>query len=1138
MRLIPLLHRLLLGFSLVVSIAWFSSHSDVLAKPALSHYSLLLIDLIKPASSDVWNHSALGLLRSPVLHSDWKQANATFDFFVPAMPQSGVSKIVFASNREGSMQIYVMNGDGSGVARLTNSGANDDFPRWSHDGWKILFQSDRDNRETGYMDIYVMNPDGSGVARLTSDPNDDSMGTWSPDGSRVVFQSLRNGSKYQVYVMNADGSNHVNLSNSSANDGEPAWSPDGMKMAFVSDRDREGFKSIYVMNSDGTNQQRVTFSSGDVQDGQPAWSPDGTRIAFVSTRDSIFETWQETDDDGNYITKSKLDINKEVYVMNADGSGQTRLTDELANDDAPSWSPDGSKIVFRSDRERDCCDPIAQVWTMNADGTSQTDLSNSGNGDYIASWTLGGVIDTPFGGGTRETPVANPGGPYNSQTGQIVQLNGSGSFDPNGTITNYSWDFGDGTSGTGSIVNHQYNSAGVYPVSLTVTDNTGNSASSQAFVSVDSAAFPVRIDFDRFPDGTAVPNNTIIADQYLAADGVRFYSDNPFTSVHTSQSCGFCSTTSLPNFIWTAPNITGQTIVEFTQPASNLSFSIIGIDVFFDQFAVIDVYRNNSPYGSLAVFGNGTTTKGINFVGLDNITKIVIRSISDPFGIGFDDFSFNVPADVKITSGRVNGYLNGTTQNALLGADVALNASPLPGAFSGGTYTWSCAPVNQCSIVSPSNSSSVTMRFNEVGTFTATVTYTRSGVQTSSSLTINSALPTLTSFTGNQVADQVTQGPQPGLSNPCGDVFPFWLYRLGCGAQEGMAFDASVHAQPGFISDPSKSGIKYVQAIKTFSKEIKGGNLLCNMLDPANNAPGWELDSDNPFDPYVLPGYPVHYFSEGNDLSMHTHDYPDYKLTRVLDNEMRDALYVDDQFEMYVVYFAGNPNSPNAGSQRPLGKVPWNRGGLVVFDPPGQHRIRSSLTIAGPKTGIPTNSMVSLNGRAQNNQFVPCVGAPLPTNNLIDSSRVFVRFHYKDFLGRDPDGNPNEPFDFENTDLPGWKFWTSQISQCAFDLSCIDFHRANDGLSFFLSGEFVHTDPNLANPPGSPNFNPPVYNRAFVKICYLKYLHRDPADDPDGWNFWTNDLNSNGDYLHTIKSFLVSTEYRGRADFTTSYEKF
>jgi hypothetical protein len=226
--------------------------------------------------------------------------------------------------------------------------------------------------------------------------------------------------------------------------------------------------------------------------------------------------------------------------------------------------------------------------------------------------------------------------------------------------------------------------------------------------------------------------------------------------------------------------------------------------------------------------------------------------------------------------------------------------------------------------------------------------------------------------------------------------------------------------------------------------------------------------------------------------------------------------------------------------QRPLGKLPWNWGGLVVFDEPGFFNIRASNATPGPRTGVTTNSMVSMQGNVNADRYVVCPGAPPLTHNLIDSSRVFVRFHYIDFLGRDPDGNPNNPDDPNHpTDLPGWKYWTSQISRCAFDLNCIHALRVNDGLAFFLSGEFIGTDPDLANPPGSPGFNPAVYNRAFVKYCYLKYLHRNPVLDQGGWDFWTNDLNSSGNYAHMIDAFISCADYRdNRHDFTTVFEKF
>ena len=174
--------------------------------------------------------------------------NPSFDFFALSMLQAGGTRIVFASNREGNVQIYTMNADGSGQARLTYDGGNDDYPRWSPSGAKILFQSDRDNPGTGYNDIYTMNSDGTGQVRLTADTNDNCAPSWSSDGSKVVFQSLRDGQHYQIYSMNADGSGQLNLSNSSGNDRQPSWSPNGAKIAFASDRDHTGFASVYVMN--------------------------------------------------------------------------------------------------------------------------------------------------------------------------------------------------------------------------------------------------------------------------------------------------------------------------------------------------------------------------------------------------------------------------------------------------------------------------------------------------------------------------------------------------------------------------------------------------------------------------------------------------------------------------------------------------------------------------------------------------------------------------------------------------------------------------------------------------------------------------------------------------------------------------
>ena len=283
------------------------------------------------------------------------------------------SRIAFTSDRDGSVDIYAMNADGSGVTRLTNDRAWDLTPAWSPDGSRIAHVSNADafTRRDGDLffnfKIHVMNADGSGVTRLTDSEATDVSPAWSPDGSRIAFASDRDASDLrdddlfgtQIYVMNADGSGVTRLTGvSEASDIFPAWSPDGSRIAFASDRDdSERVNSdIYVMSADGSGVTRLTGGvAGETI--TPAWSPDGSTIAFTSDRDG--------GDRSN------------IYVMNADGSGVTRLTGSESDDGFPAWSPDGSRIAFMSDR-----DGNFEIYVMNADGSGVTRLTTtSAEGD-------------------------------------------------------------------------------------------------------------------------------------------------------------------------------------------------------------------------------------------------------------------------------------------------------------------------------------------------------------------------------------------------------------------------------------------------------------------------------------------------------------------------------------------------------------------------------------------------------------------------------------------------------------------------------------------------------------------------------------------------------------------------------------
>src|SRR2546430_5587964 len=145
--------------------------------------------------------------------------------------------------------------------------------------------------------------------------------------------------------MNADGSGKVRLTNNPAIDNAAAWSPDASRLAFTSTGTASGSFQIYVMSAVGSDVMPLTNTPSNLE---PSWSPDGRQIAFTSTRD----------------------FNREIYVMNADGSAQTRLTGNSALDGQPCWSPDGRQIAFMSNR-----DGNNEIYVMNADGTGQTRLT-------------------------------------------------------------------------------------------------------------------------------------------------------------------------------------------------------------------------------------------------------------------------------------------------------------------------------------------------------------------------------------------------------------------------------------------------------------------------------------------------------------------------------------------------------------------------------------------------------------------------------------------------------------------------------------------------------------------------------------------------------------------------------------------
>jgi TolB protein len=180
----------------------------------------------------------------------------------------------------------------------------------------------------------------------------------------IAFDSDRDGNR-EIYVMDPDGSNLLNLTNNPGDDFDPAWSPDGRQIAFVSNRgfDSNGGQFIYLMNSDGSNVRQLTYEKwSDWQN----WSQDGSQITYTS--------------------------NDDIYVLKADGSGQSvNLTNSPEKDGRSSWSPDGNQIAWVSGYEYN-----SNIFVMNADGSNMKQITDNGQASNV-EWTVDGRLFAGWG---------------------------------------------------------------------------------------------------------------------------------------------------------------------------------------------------------------------------------------------------------------------------------------------------------------------------------------------------------------------------------------------------------------------------------------------------------------------------------------------------------------------------------------------------------------------------------------------------------------------------------------------------------------------------------------------------------------------------------------------------------------------
>jgi len=247
---------------------------------------------------------------------------------LPPLPKIVFDRQFAQVDGENRSDIYVVNGDGTGLRDLTNNpawAAKD--AAWSPDGTKIAFASREDNLEEcchSIWSLFVMNADGTHIhevaaATYLSLDGSDEFPTWSPDGKQIAFNSSDSGSA-GFSVVNADGTDEHQVLK--AQGFGPEWSPDGKEIAFVGVVN--GIQEIEAFNPDGTDLRQVTHGPS-VAGAIPHWSPDSKWISYAVV----------TDDGSGSV----------VHLIHPDGSDDHALGNPSVCQFAAVWSPDGRQMV-------------------------------------------------------------------------------------------------------------------------------------------------------------------------------------------------------------------------------------------------------------------------------------------------------------------------------------------------------------------------------------------------------------------------------------------------------------------------------------------------------------------------------------------------------------------------------------------------------------------------------------------------------------------------------------------------------------------------------------------------------------------------------------------------------------------------
>ena len=310
---------------------------------------------------------------------------------------AGSERISFASNRSGTLDIYIMDTDGEGLRRLATNlvrkAGGPPWPpdlTWSPDGRFLAYTSNRD----GNAKTFIMNTRTTEYRRLTDHNERELYPAWSPDGKWIAYVT-GDAERSRIYKTDVNGAHPVELT-APGYYGRPAWSPDGKQIAFVSlSHDKVGMRNgLYVMNANGKRLRRIADRNRGMFTSKCDWSPDGKQIAFslyihqtqryhLCVIDEDGENFRQLTQGDPIVKPLKAEKQKLVNVH------LPRIP--LPEVNSPAWSPDGKRIAYvYSDT---ILGQTADIYIIDAKGNERgTPLVKEAGIDVSPAWVPEGFL--------------------------------------------------------------------------------------------------------------------------------------------------------------------------------------------------------------------------------------------------------------------------------------------------------------------------------------------------------------------------------------------------------------------------------------------------------------------------------------------------------------------------------------------------------------------------------------------------------------------------------------------------------------------------------------------------------------------------------------------------------------------------